>query len=65
MTPRQTVADDFTREIHRVNDPNSMDAWSNGVHTQTLEKLAGRVDVQFERMESVLLRSGVDLEELQ
>jgi len=60
MTPRQIVADDFTRAIYQVQNPNSMDAWSERIEAQTWEKLAERVDKQFARMESILLAAGID-----
>ena len=64
MTPRAVVADDFTRVIRQVQNPHSMDAWSEQIEAQTFEKLAARVDAQFARMESALLRAGVKLEAL-
>lgn len=53
-TPRQMVADDFARVIREVQDPHSMNAWSERIEAQTLEKLAERVDRQLERMEHLL-----------
>ena len=64
MSPRQIVADDFTRTIAQVQNPNSMDAWSERIEQQTWEKLAARVDKQLARMEAILLAGGIELEQV-
>lgn len=53
-TPRQVIADDFARVIDQVQNPHSMNAWSERIEAQTLERLAARVDKQLERMEHLL-----------
>ena len=63
MTPRQTVADDFTRAISQVQNPHSMDAWSERIEQQTWERLRDRVDKEMARMEDILRRAGVDPKE--
>lgn len=53
-TPRQVIADDFALVIDQVQNPHSMNAWSERIEAQTLERLAARVDKQLERMEHLL-----------
>jgi len=62
MTPRQTVADDLTRARFAIQNPDSMNAWSERVEADTMGKLAGRIDKQFARMEAALLAAGVNPE---
>lgn len=62
MTPRQAIADDFARVIHQVQNPDSMDAWSERIEAQTLERLASRVDKQLAIMENALACAGVEME---
>ena len=63
MTPRQIVADEFTRVIRSVQDPHSMNAWSERIEAQTWERLAARVDVQMKAMEDRLQAAGVELKQ--
>lgn len=62
MTPRQTIANDFERVRREIQNPDSMNAWSERVEADTLGHLAARVDKQFARMEAALRASGVNPE---
>jgi hypothetical protein len=54
MSARELVAADFARVIADVSNPDSMNAWSERVETQTLMHLAGRVDKHIAHLELLL-----------